>query len=74
MQDILEAVHRRDPHLKEFHQVVEEMSMSLKPVFEQQPEKLRTFERMLEPENVVTFRVPWTDDRGKYRCHLYFSA
>ena len=71
LQQIVKVAKERDPHLEEFHQVVDEVADSLKPVFEKHPEYLPDFERLLEPENVATFRVAWLDDQGtRYSIEL----
>lgn len=64
LQQILDQVRIRDAHQPEFQQVVDEVAESLRPVFMKHPKLLPIFERILEPENVVTFRVPWIDDKG----------
>ncbi|RME83678.1 MAG: NADP-specific glutamate dehydrogenase [Caldilineae bacterium] len=67
MNDILELVRARDPEQKEFHQAVYEVVESIKPVLEQHPEyrQAKILERMVEPERVIMFRVPWMDDEGQ---------
>jgi glutamate dehydrogenase (NADP+) len=64
---LMEPVVRRDPGEKEFHQAVREVAESITPVLERHPEIRRAciFERLVEPERVISFRVPWTDDRGE---------
>eukprot|EP01138_Halocafeteria_seosinensis_P000988 gb/GECG01001011.1/.p1 GENE.gb/GECG01001011.1/~~gb/GECG01001011.1/.p1 ORF type:complete len:454 (+),score=61.78 gb/GECG01001011.1/:1-1362(+) len=74
LNEIVKRAKERDPHLEEFHQVVDEVAESLKPVFEKHPEYLPDFERLLEPENVVNFRVPWIDDRGNSRVNRGFRV
>ena len=57
----------RDPEQKEFHQAVLEVLEGLEPMVERHPEMEQAglLERFVEPERVVSFRVPWTDDSGK---------
>ncbi|MCL1822292.1 MAG: NADP-specific glutamate dehydrogenase [Prolixibacteraceae bacterium] len=57
----------KDPLEKEFHQAVHEVVESLAPFVIQNPVymKNRILERMAEPERVILFRVPWTNDRGE---------
>jgi glutamate dehydrogenase (NADP+) len=64
---LMEPVVRRDPGEREFHQAVREVAESIVPVLERHPEirRARVFERLVEPERVISFRVPWTDDRGE---------
>src|SRR5665648_673964 len=65
-EGIFETVLRRNPNEPEFHQAVKEVLESLEPVFEKHPEYLKTgvLERMVEPERMIMFRVPWMDDKG----------
>ncbi|RLD60651.1 MAG: hypothetical protein DRJ05_04310, partial [Bacteroidetes bacterium] len=51
----------------EFHQAVLEVAESVAPVLERHPEfqSAKILERMIEPERVLQFRVPWVDDRGE---------
>ena len=64
---VYEQILARDPDQKEFHQAVYEVLEGLEPMVERRPEleKNGILERFVEPERVVTFRVPWTDDAGK---------
>lgn len=66
IEEVLENVKRRDEHEPEFIQAVEEVLHSLSPVIEKHPEyiKANILERMCEPERVIMFKVPWTDDEG----------
>jgi len=64
---IMEIVVARNPGEEEFHQAVREVAESVAPVMDKHPEfaKAKIFERMIEPERQVIFRVPWEDDRGE---------
>jgi len=66
IEDVVASVKARDPNEPEFHQAVHEIAESLAPVFEQHPEyrEARILERMVEPERMLIFRVPWVDDSG----------
>ena len=66
VQEILEQVRARNPAEPEFHQAVEEVLESLDLVVSRRPEyrRARILERLVEPERVVMFRVPWQDDNG----------
>jgi len=57
----------KNPNEKEFHQAVEEVVASLVPVLEKRPEyrKAKILERIVEPERVILFRVPWMRDNGE---------
>ncbi len=68
MSEELQFVKDRDPHELEFHQSVAEVHECLKPVLDQEPayRRAKIFERLLEPERVVMFRVPWQTDQGEF--------
>ncbi len=68
---ILKQILARDPEEKEFHQAVQEFVETVKPVFERHPEyhQLGVLERVLEPERVIMFRIPWMDDEGWVRVN-----
>ena len=72
----MEAVERRNPGEREFHQAVREVLESLEPVVEAHPEyrKERILERLLEPERVIMFRVPWVDDKGEFQINRGFRV
>ncbi|MCX5758500.1 MAG: glutamate dehydrogenase, partial [Candidatus Hydrogenedentes bacterium] len=67
VDSIMELVIRRNPAEPEFHQAVKEVLESIQPVFARHPEyeKNRILERLTEPERVIMFRVPWTDDKNR---------
>lgn len=67
MKKILDKIETRDPHEKEFHQAVEEVLESLEEFVEANPQynNASILERIVEPERVIQFRVPWVDDSGK---------
>jgi len=72
--DVLEIVARRNPNEPEFHQAVREVLESLEPVLDRHPEYQdnRILERLVEPERVITFRVPWQDDKGNIHVNRGF--
>jgi glutamate dehydrogenase (NADP+) len=74
MSEIMEYVKSRDPHEKEFHQAVGEVMDSVKPVLDRNPiyRKARIAERIVEPERVILFRVPWVDDQGVIQVNRGF--
>ncbi len=74
MSEIMEYVKNRDPHEKEFHQAVNEVMDSIKPVLDQNPiyRRARIPERLVEPERVILFRVPWLDDQGVIQVNRGF--
>ncbi len=67
LTDLYERVVKRNPGEPEFHQAVLEVLESLEPVIEKSPEYVEAgvLERLVEPERIIKFRVPWTDDKGK---------
>src|SRR5437764_7990468 len=73
-RDVIAQVRTKNPGEIEFHQAVQEVVESLDVVLERRPEyrSARIIERMVEPERVVMFRVPWQDDRGTYQINRGF--
>ena len=70
--DLLETVKKRNAGEPEFIQAVTEVFMSLEPVVEKRPDLVEAgvFERIVEPERQIIFRVPWVDDNGKVQVSL----
>jgi len=70
----MDLVVKRNPAEPEFAQAVKEVLDSLGPVLERHPkyEKHLILERLIEPERVVMFRVPWTDEQGNDRINRGF--
>ena len=64
---VMEDVVARNPGEQQFHQAVQEVAESVELALERHPHhrEARIFERMLEPERVIIFRVPWIDDAGE---------
>lgn len=71
MLEIVERVIARDPGEKEFHQAVEEVFESIVPVLDRHPEyrQAKILERLVEPERVIMFRVPWATDDGEIQVN-----
>ena len=71
LKGVYEGLVQRNPEQKEFLQAAEEVLESLEPVIAAHPEyeKAGLIERMVEPERVVMFRVPWVDDNGKVQVN-----
>jgi len=67
----MQEVIARNPAQKEFHQAVHEVVESVMPVLDRHPEfrKAKVLERIVEPERVIMFRVPWQDDRGEVQIN-----
>ena len=66
VKDLMAEVKAKNPAEPEFHQAVQEVAESLTLVFERHPEypAAKILERIIEPERVIMFRVPWIDDQG----------
>ena len=71
---VMETVKKRNPGEPEFHQAVLEVLETLEPVIEAHPEYVEAgiIDRLVEPERVIKFRVPWVDDSGKVRVNRGF--
>jgi glutamate dehydrogenase (NADP+) len=71
---LMTEVRAKNPAEPEFHQAVQEVADSLALVLDRHPEyrAAKVFERIIEPERVVMFRVPWMDDQGKVQIHRGF--
>ena len=71
---VIETVKKRNPGEPEFHQTVKEVLESIEPVIEAHPEYITTgvIDRMVEPERIIKFRVPWIDDQGKVQVNRGF--
>ena len=68
---LMKDVKAKNPAEPEFHQAVEEVAESLVPVLDKHPEyrTAKILERIVEPERVVLFRVPWVNDRGEVQVN-----
>ncbi len=76
IQRVIDDVAKKHANEPEFVQTVEEVLKSLAPVIEQHPEyeKASLLERMVEPERQITFRVSWTDDKGKVNVNTGYRV
>jgi len=74
VSSLLAEVQAKNPHEPEFYQAVEEVLSSLAPVLDRYPEYLtaKIPQRMIEPERVILFRVPWVDDQGEVQVNRGF--
>ncbi len=72
--EFMEQVIAKNPGEKEFHQAVQEVAESLLPVIDKNPvfRKAKILERIVEPERVILFRVPWMDDKGEVQVNRGF--
>jgi len=71
---LMEAVKAKDPAQPEFHQAVHEVADSVQIVYEKHPiyRQTKILERIIEPERVILFRVPWVDDQGQVQVNRGF--
>ncbi|MDE5853402.1 MAG: NADP-specific glutamate dehydrogenase [Oscillospiraceae bacterium] len=76
LSSVYETVLKRNAHEPEFLQAVEEVLTSLEPVVERRPEieKYGIIERLVEPERLIQFRVPWVDDNGKVQVNRAYRV
>lgn len=76
VKEVYETVLKRNPNETEFQQAVKEILDSLVPVFDKHPKYMDqgVLERIVEPERLITFRVPWTDDSGKVHVNRGFRV
>ena len=74
VRNLIAQVKAKNPSEPEFHQAVEEVTESLEIVLQRHPEyrTAKILERMVEPERVVIFRVPWMDDQGEFHINRGF--
>ena len=72
--DTMASVKAKNPAQPEFHQAVEEVVESLQVVLEKHPEytKAKIVDRIIEPERLIMFRVPWMDDQGEIHVNRGF--
>ncbi len=73
---VIEKVKQLDPNEFEFHQAVEEVLESLKPTTKKHPEfvKAKIYERIVQPDRMLIFRVPWLDDKGEVQVNRGFRV
>ncbi|WP_042464092.1 NADP-specific glutamate dehydrogenase [Neobacillus dielmonensis] len=76
VDQVFETVKKRNPHEPEFLQAVKEIFDSLVPVFEKHPiyKQQGILERIVEPDRIISFRVPWVDDSGKVQVNRGFRV
>ncbi len=74
--DVIERVTTKNPAEPEFHQAIEEVMESLEPTVEKHPEfaKPGIYDRIVEPDRAILFRVPWADDRGNVQVNKGFRV
>jgi glutamate dehydrogenase (NADP+) len=76
IQDVIAKTKEKDPSQPEFHQAVEEVLNTLQPTVEKHPEfvQAKIYERIVEPDRVLMFRVPWVDDNGEVHVNRGFRV
>jgi glutamate dehydrogenase (NADP+) len=76
IQDVIAKVKQTDPDQPEFHQAVSEVMETLEPTVKKHPEfvKANIYERIVEPERMIIFRVPWVDDKGNVKVNRGFRV
>lgn len=76
VSDFMAKVIAKNPGESEFHQAVQEVVESLMPFIEENPKykQAKILERMVEPERVIMFRVPWVDDNGDIQVNRGFRV
>ena len=73
---ILAALEAKHPGEREYLQAVKEVLLSIEEVYNEHPEfeKAKIIERLVEPDRILTFRVPWVDDRGEVQVNLGYRV
>ena len=76
VEKIMQALEHKHPGELEYLQAVREVLESIKDVYNQHPEfeKAKIIERLVEPERIITFRVPWVDDKGEVQVNLGYRV
>ena len=76
VSQVLSDIRAKNPNEPEFLQTATEVLNSLRPIVERHPEyqKAKLLERLTEPERIITFRVPWIDDKGEYQINRGFRV
>jgi len=74
VDSLMAEVKAKNAAQPEFHQAVEEVAESLEIVLEKHPEyrAAKILERIIEPERVIMFRIPWVDDQGEVQINRGF--
>lgn len=75
-QEIMGQLERKHPGEAEYLQAVKEVLISIEDVYNQHPEfeRAKIIERLVEPERIITFRVPWVDDKGDVQVNLGYRV
>lgn len=75
-EEILLSLEAKHPGEKEYLQAVKEVLISIEDVYNEHPEfeKAKIIERLVEPDRIFTFRVPWVDDQGEVHVNLGYRV
>ena len=76
IDDVIAMIEEKDAGQPEFHQAVREVLSTLKPTVDKNPEfvKAKIYHRIVIPDRVIMFRVPWVDDRGEIQINRGFRV
>jgi glutamate dehydrogenase (NADP+) len=76
IQNVMAQLEAKHPGEVEYLQAVKEVLMSIEEVYNQHPEfeRAKLIERLVEPERIITFRVPWVDDKGEVQVNLGYRV
>lgn len=76
VEKIMQSLEAKHPGELEYLQAVKEVLISIKDVYNKHPEfeKAKLIERIVEPERIITFRVPWVDDKGEVHVNLGYRV
>lgn len=76
IEKLMSQLEARHPGEKEYLQAVHEVLMSIEDIYNQHPEfeKTHLIERLVEPERIITFRVPWVDDKGEVQVNIGYRV
>ena len=76
VEKIMQQLEQKHPGELEYLQAVKEVLISIQDVYNQHPEfeKAKIIERIVEPERIITFRVPWVDDNGEIHVNLGYRV
>jgi glutamate dehydrogenase (NADP+) len=76
VKDVMAKVKQRDPNEPEFHLAVQEVMESLESTVKKHPEfvKAKIYDRLVEPDRTIIFRIPWVDDKGQVQVNRGFRV
>lgn len=76
VEKIMQDLEHKHPGESEYLQAVREVLLSIEEVYNQHPEfeRAKLIERLVEPERIITFRVPWTDDKGEVHVNIGYRV